>query len=187
MRVILPVLLALLLATFPAIAASESGSHGWSRTALTLRQGPGAEYAVTGQIAEDVAIKVLRCEMLWCNVDGPGGRGWTSRQFISFGKTSAGPFPGPRLNYGAGGPGSVCFYEGHNYTGAELCLESGRVFSDLAQWGLDNRFSSVRITGNVSAAACRDRDFRSYCERLIKSQPALDQFLDNNLSSIRVY
>lgn len=38
-----------------------------------------------------------------------------------------------------------------------------------------------------SAAACRDRFFQSYCERIVSSQPVLDQYLVRNLSSIRVY
>ena len=89
--------------------------------------------------------------------------------------------------YPAGGPGSVCFYEGRNFTGASLCAGPGQVFNDLTLYGHDNRFSSVEITGDVSVAACRDRGFQSYCERIIESQPVMDQYLVRNLSSIRVY
>jgi len=180
-------LMSLLTAVAPAWAASESGSHGWSRQPLTLRSGPGHAYGVTGQIAEDTAIKVLRCQALWCVVDGPGGRGWTGKDRIGFGQTSADPLTGPRLGYGAGGPGTVCFYEGTHYSGRSLCAGPGQVFNDLALWGFDNGFSSVEVSGNVSAAACRDRQFQSYCERVVESQPVLDRFLNDNLSSIRVY
>jgi hypothetical protein len=34
---------------------------------------------------------------------------------------------------------------------------------------------------------CRDCDFHSYCVRLNESQAHLHGFLDNNLSSVRVY
>jgi uncharacterized protein YraI len=177
----------MLLAMAPAFAASETGTHAWSSSTLTLREGPGLAYAVTGEIAADLPIKVLRCETVWCAVDGPGGRGWTGKQSIVFGLTSTDWPGGINPNYPAGGPGSVCFYQGTDYTGAELCVGPGRVIQDLALLGLDNGFASVRVEGNVSAAVCRDRDFQSYCERIIASQPALDPYLRRALSSIRVY
>ena len=173
-----------LFATGAAFAASESGTHAWSTDTLILREGPGIEYDVNGQIAADLRIKVLRCEELWCIVDGEGGRGWTGKQSIAFGKTSADWPGGVNPNYPTGG--TICFYQGTNFTGAELCLSSGRVIPDLALLGLDNRFSSARVYG-ASAAACRDRDFQSYCERIIADQPVLDQYLRHALSSIRVY
>lgn len=177
-----------LAATAPAaLAFSETGTHAWSTRTLTLRSGPGGAYDVTGEIPADVAIKVLRCQRLWCNVDGDGGRGWTSLEFIAFGRTSTDWPGGIHPNYPSGGPGSVCFYEGTHYTGMSVCAGPGRVFQDLALLNLDNRFSSVEITGDVSAAACRDRFFQSYCQRIITSQPVLDQYLRKALSSVRVY
>lgn len=177
----------MLLAMAPAFAASETGTHAWSSNTLILREGPGLAYDVTGEIAADLQIKVLRCQKLWCAVDGPGGRGWTGKQSIVFGLTSADWPGGVNPDYPAGGPGTVCFYQGTNFTGAELCVGSGRVIQDLALLGLDNSFASVRIDGNVSAAACRDRFFQSYCERIIASQPTLAPYLRRALSSIRVY
>jgi len=171
----------------PALGYSETGSHGWARVDLTLRNGPGVAYDVTGSIAENSAIRILRCQVNWCVVDGGAERGWTSREYLDFGKTPEGPLFDISPDYPQGGPGSVCFYEGTNYTGFALCAESGQVFNDLALYGYDNRFSSVEVIGNVSAAACRDRSFQSYCERIIESQPVLDEYLVNNLSSIRVY
>lgn len=186
-RAALVALLTLAAAAPAAYAFSENGTHAWSTKALILRNGPGAAYDVTGEIPADVPIKVLRCQRLWCNVDGDGGRGWTSLDHISFGRTSTDWPGGINPNYPAGGPGSVCFYEGTNYTGMSICAGPGRVFRDLALLNLDNRFSSVQIIGDVSVAACRDRFFQSYCERIITSQPVLDQYLHNALSSVRVY
>lgn len=168
----------------PALAASETGTHAWSADTLTLREGPGLAYATKGSIAADLPIRVLRCEDLWCQVDGDGGRGWTSKQFIVFGLTSTDWPGGVNPDYPAGG--SICFYTGTNYTGSAFCVGSGRVISDLALLGIDNSFSSVKVNG-ASAAACRDRGFQSYCERIIADQPVLDRYLQRALSSIRVY
>ncbi|OYX01035.1 MAG: hypothetical protein B7Z15_19885, partial [Rhizobiales bacterium 32-66-8] len=148
--------------------------------------GPGAAYDITGEIPADVAIKVLRCQQLWCVVDGEGGRGWTSLDYIAFGRTATDWPGGINPDYPAGGPGSVCFFSGPNYTGTSFCAGPGRVVRDLALLDLDNHFSSVQITGAVTVAACRDRFFQSYCERIIVSQPVLDQYLDNNLSSFQL-
>lgn len=174
----------MLVAMAPAFAASESGTHAWSSDTLTLRDGPGLAYAVTGEIAADLPIKVLRCEELWCAVDGPGGRGWTSKQFVVFGLTSTDWPGGINPNYPTGG--AICFYSGTNFTGSELCMNSGRVIHDLDLLGLDNGFASVKVMG-ASAAVCRDRGFHSYCERIIADQPALHPYLRRALSSIRVY
>jgi uncharacterized protein YraI len=171
----------------PAMGFSDTGSHGWARVDLTLRDGPGGAYQVTGEVAENSAVRILRCQVNWCVVDGGEARGWTSREALSFGAGPEGPLFVVRPDYPAGGPGTICFYEGTHYSGASLCAESGQVFTDLALYGYDNRFSSVEVTGDVSAAACRDRGFQSYCERIIRSQPVMDEYLVNNLSSIRVY
>ena len=177
----------LLAFAIPASAYTESGTHAWSTSPLVLSSGPGSAYHVTGQIAENAAIKVLRCQRLWCLVDGEGGRGWTSRDHISFGKTPADWPGGINPDYPAGGPGEVCFYTGTNFTGVAFCARPGRVVQDFALLNMDNQFLSVELVGNVSVAACRDRFFQSYCERIIRSQPVLDQYLQRNLSSARVY
>ena len=185
---VLGLCLAFLAATLlSAAAARETGSHGWSLAPLTLVDGPGPAYAPTGTIAAATAIRILRCQRIWCLVDGSGSRGWTHKARIGFGQAPRAPLSGPRLDYPAGGPGSVCFYTGANYTGTALCARSGQVFTDLARYGMDNAFSSVAVEGNVSAAVCRDRQLQSYCLRITQSQPLLDRYLRRNLSSIRVY
>ena len=177
---------ALLLASAPALAASATGTHAWSSHPLTLRTGPGLAYDVNGSIEADLQIKVLRCQKLWCLVDGDGGRGWTDKAAISFGKAPTRWPDAIPPGYPAGN-GTVCFYQGANYSDAAYCFGPGRVIRDLALVGLDNSFSSVRIEGSASVAACRDRDFQSYCERIITSQPSLDPYLRRNLSSLRIY
>ena len=182
--------LSLMLAILPAapsMALSESGSLGWSREALTLRSGPGSNYDIVGQIPGRAEIKILRCQKLWCNVDGPGGRGWTTNGAIDFGKDPYWPIlDADALRPDLSG-GSMCFYTGTNYTGQYFCADTGDVFNDLALWGWDNQISSIQVITPTSAAICRDRSFQSYCERITESQPALDPYLRKNLSSIRVY
>jgi hypothetical protein len=175
--------LMLALAQAPAMAASQSGTHAFSEDTLRLHNGPGTGYDLTGEIATHSAIKVLRCQKLWCLVDGDAGRGWTYKRNISFGAIP-GDWPDGLARYPRGG--TVCFYTGTNYTGSQVCLGTGQVLKDLALSGLDNSFASVRVDG-TSVDVCRDRFFQSYCERIIQSQPVLDQYLRGALSSIRVY
>jgi hypothetical protein len=190
MRRLLALGLALALALLPAmpvLSASEAGSHGWSRERLVLRSGPGGHYDVTGEIAGEVAIKILRCHKIWCNVDGPDGRGWTYIGALDFGKNPHWPlFDGDNQWLDLEG-GAVCFFEGSHFTGRSFCADSGDVFLDLATLGWDNRIGSIEVTVDTSAAVCRDRNLQSYCERIVSSQPVLDPLLVRNLSSIRVY
>ncbi|MDB5537862.1 MAG: hypothetical protein JWP26_4274 [Devosia sp.] len=180
--------LVLLFAVAPAMAEGPGyGTPAWSTQDLTLRQGPGGPYDVVGAIAADQAILVYRCTVRWCVVGQGHERGWAQISKLSFGLSSAGPLSGPRLNYGHGGPGQICFFEGRNYTGASVCMTSGNVYNDLLLSHLDNRFSSVTVEGHVSAAVCRDADFQSYCTRIIKSEPVLGRYLNDAVSSIRVY
>lgn len=178
------VLLMLALVQSPAMAATQSGTHAWSTDTLNLRSGPGTNYDLTGEIGAALAIKVLRCQKLWCLVDGATGRGWTDKRNISFGNTTASDWPYTNPNYPTGG--TICLYTGTNYSGTEYCLTTGRTIRDLATLDLDNSFASIRID-STSVDACRDRDFQSYCERIIQSQPVLDQYLRDALSSIKVY
>lgn len=181
--------LLMLLTGAPAMALSESGSHGWSRDTLVLRDGPGDNYDSVGRIDGQQAIKILRCQKLWCVVDGPGGRGWARNGAIDFGQSPDWPLTGPVLNYPAGDEkGEICFYEGANFTGRFFCRGTGFVAQDLATLGWDNRVSSIEIRKpGVSVAACRDRFLQSYCTRVIDSQPRLGEYLRRNLSSIRIY
>lgn len=176
-----------LLPGIPALALSPAGSHGWSRAALVLHSGPGDHYPVTGEIAGKLAIKILRCQKLWCNVDGPGGRGWTRNGAIDFGKDPAWPLLDPTAPRPDLSGGEMCFYEGSHFSGRSFCAATGQVFPDLAMLGWDNRIGSVRVVTGTSAAVCRDRFFQSYCERIAADQPVLNRFLSRNVSSIRLY
>lgn len=177
------VLLALAALVLPA-AAIETGTPAWLINGQLLYEGPGTAYRVTGELGEETRIRVDRCTYRWCRVHAEGQAGWVARDNVSFGQHPRGPLTGPRLNYPAGG--TVCFYEGRNFTGDYICSGPGTVVRDLLLRGLDNRYSSVAVNGG-SVTVCRDRDFSSYCERIVEDQAKLHGFLDNNVSSYRVY
>jgi len=191
------VLLALLLAAFAGPAAATDptsaidprsiATPAWTNVDVVLREGPGNVYDVTGEVAGESRVGVWRCHYRWCRITGPGGQGWVSIDYLSFGQLPGGPFSGPKLDYPAGGPGQVCFYTGRNFSGREVCSKSGTVVRDLVLYDLDDSFASIAVEGNVSVMVCRDFDFSSYCKRIVESQPSLKGFLDHAISSYRVY
>lgn len=164
--------------------ALETGTAAWLINGQQLFEGPGQAYDVVGELGDETRIRVDRCTWRWCSVRAEGQRGWVSRDNVGFGQEPRGPLSGPRLDHPRGG--SVCFFEGANYTGASVCAEAGTVVRDLLLMGLDNRYSSIEVSGS-SVMVCRDRDFSSYCELIVESQPRMHGFLDDNVSSYRVY
>ncbi|HEY0919228.1 SH3 domain-containing protein [Devosia sp.] len=174
----------LALAALPAQAGFATGSAAWLIKAETLHEGPGRAYDVVGQLPGETRIRVDRCTWRWCRIHAHGARGWVSRANVSFGQWPRGPFTGPKFHHPRGG--TACFYEGRNYSGARVCARAGTVVRDLLLFDRDNRYSSVEVHGST-VLACRDRDFTSFCVLIVESQPRLDGFLDNNLSSYRVY
>ncbi len=166
-------------------AARETGTPAITMKALIVFEGPGNAYDTLGEIGEAEHLRVERCTYRWCRVRAASARGWVSRDGLSFGTQPT--LFGINPDNTAGGPGMICLYEGRDYTGGSVCAESGRVVADLLLFDLDDRFSSIRVEGNVSVTLCRDRDFASYCERINENMPALPGFLDNAVSSYRVY
>ena len=188
----------LFLAVAPALAVSESGTHAWSSDTLTLRDGPGLAYTVTGEIAADLPIKVLRCEELWCAVDGPGGRPVNpSQPGLSFGFTIGGP-NGPQISIGVGNQpqprppviqpipepvfGEVCFYDRTRYRGTSFCMESGDSIRNLGDW--TDRISSVENEDGLQVQVCSESNYRN-CRTYTTSASSLGDF-DDYIASIRV-
>ena len=186
----MPRLLALLivLVTSFALATSaqalETGSAAWLINGQSLFEGPGQAYDVVGELGDETSIRVDRCTYRWCRIHAEGQHGWVSRDNVSFGQEPRGPLTGPHFDHPTGGV--ACFFEGPNYSGASVCAKAGTVVHDLLLFHLDNRYSSIEVSGS-SVMVCRDRDFTSYCELIVESQPRLHGFLDNNASSYRVY
>ena len=179
--------LALLLGLAWPASAVQTGTPAWTLKALTLMEGPGNAYDVTGEVGAEVRVYVNRCSKIWCQIQANGQLGWVDLYALGFGQEPKPPLSGPELNLKKGGPGTVCLYEGRNFTGNALCVGTGFVVHDMLLRREDNRYSSVQIEGNVSVLLCRDRHFKSYCVRVNESQERLHGFLDNAVSSMRVY
>jgi hypothetical protein len=174
---------ALIVLSLPA-AAIDTGTPAWLINGQSLFEGPGNAYRVTGELGDETRIRVDRCSEQWCRIHAEGQRGWVSLYNISFGQEPRGPLTGPRLNYPTGG--TVCLYSGRHYSGSVACLPSGTVVHDLLLFGVDNSVNSVELHGG-SVTLCRDRDFTSYCERIVEDTPVLHGFLNNNVSSYRIW
>jgi uncharacterized protein YraI len=172
------------LALVAPTAAADTGTPAWLINGQSLYEGPGAAYDVVGDLGDETRIRVLRCNARWCLIRAEGSRGWASRDNISFGQHPRGPLTGPRLEYGSGAV--VCLYSGRNFSGDRTCVPPGTVVHDLLLWDADNRISSVEVNGG-SVTLCRDRDFTSYCEKIVEDQASLHGFLDDNVSSYRVW
>lgn len=118
---------------------------------------------------------------------GLGGRGTWNDRIDSFRVTSSnynrsrddrynnGRYDNGRYNNGRFGrtSGSVCVYEGANYTGRMECFDSGVDVSDLGRSGSWNdRISSIRLNGNARAVAYLDVGYGG--ERLVINQDIPD-------------
>lgn len=165
--------------------ADEVGSPAIVLSNSDLLAGPGARYPVVSAVAESQNVTVVRCSNRWCLIAGTDG--WLSIDDLSFGSFERNPFHGTVSGIGRGGPGSVCFHDGPNYSGSSVCLPSGAVARDLILLGWDNRVSSISIEGKVSVNICRDREFTSYCELVTASQPNVNRLLNNAASSWQVW
>ncbi len=176
--------LAALLAVASVAAAAEVGTPAWLHKGQLLYEGPGKAYDVVGELGDETRIRVDRCSYLWCLIHAKGERGWAHRANISYGQYPRSPLEIPRLGYGRGAV--VCLYEGRNFSGDRVCSKPGTKVRDLLLFDADNRISSVEVNGG-SVTLCRDRDFSSYCERIVEDQPRIHGFLDNNVTSYRVW
>ena len=176
--------LAALLALAVPAAAVETGTPAWLVTAEVLKDGPGHAYQVVGELERETRIRVDRCTYRWCHIHAAGQYGWVSRDAVRYGQEPKGALTGPRLDYPAGG--TVCFYTGRDFTGDSHCAKPGTVVHDLKLFGVDNAYASV-TTGGGSVTVCRDRDFSSYCERIVEDQANMHGFLARNVSSYRVW
>lgn len=179
--------LVFLLAGSAVASAVETGTPAWTTNAVTLLEGPGSAYDLGGSIEAKTRIRVDRCQKLWCKVHVGRDSGWMELRYIAFGNVARGPLTGPRLNYPTGGPGTACFYTGSHMSGAAVCGGSGFAMRDLGPVALDNAIRSISISGNVSVMVCRDRFYRSYCQRFVADTHTLPGLLSGRISSFRVY
>lgn len=166
---------------------SFAGTSALVKSAGGLFNGPGINYASTGAATTGSNVTVERCLSYWCKVSTKTSSGWIDRSKLSFGQHARGALSGPKFDRKSGGPGEVCLYTGRQFSGQSLCRGSGFVIQDLARSGLDNRFSSVTVSGDVSVMICRDFFFSSFCEHITADTAELPPLLKGEVSSIRIY
>ncbi len=183
-RSVAAALACILLLTGGALAGATKAQV---KDTLTLRTGPGMRYDQAGTLPVGAALDVQRCMALWCLVTHKSQQGWAARDHLSFGKYPRGFMSGPKMAHVLRGSGKVCFFTGTKFTGASICSTTGTVMPDLALYGYDNAFQSVKIEGEVSVHACRDFYFGSWCETIAADQPVLNRYLRRGLSSYRVW
>jgi len=199
----------LLVATFAASAAPAT-ANVW----LNVRTGPGLHFPVVDTLRPGQLVDASSCTRGWCRITQAGPHGWASANYLTF---RAGPrhphnprpdfpdwprFPDPpgfpdfpsfpdRPGFpgfpGGGGHFSeVCVYDGANFSGRERCVRPGQRHPALGRvW--NDRISSVRIRGNARIELCRNRNYRGFCRTVTRSEPYLGRFLNNQVSSARVF
>jgi len=69
---------ALILSTGVAAAAPAT-----AQSAVNLRSGPGTEYPVVGTLRAGETVDVAGCTGSWCQVSGPSGSGFASRNYLA--------------------------------------------------------------------------------------------------------
>jgi hypothetical protein len=167
--------------------SAQAGSLAQTIKDLDMKKGAGNAYATIKVVESKTNVIVERCSNRWCFISAKSTKGWVSIDGLTFGVEARGPWSGPKLNQVLQGSGEICFYTGVNFTGRVICSSTGMVVRDLALFGRDNSFSSISIEGKISAMVCRDFNFTSYCETIIKSQPVLNKLLRRKISSYRVW
>ncbi len=153
---------------------------------LVLRDGPGTQYHVTGELGAELHIKVLRCEELWCLVDGDGGRGWTYKHSISFGLTPDEVAP-HQVQLPQRRPQRLLlsrhqFHRRRVLRPSRPCHQGSRPAWPRQRLLLGSRRGQCVPSLSAAIATSRAIANASYA-----SQPVLDRYLRRALSSIRVH
>lgn len=112
-----------------------------------------------------------------------------------------------QLTFGAGGPqftvtcggGAVppggsppppsgpraCFFDGPNFTGASFCRGVG-LYASLPPVA-NNKITSIRVHNGAKVRLCDGTGMAPFCRDVTSNVPALGGFLNNKVSSLRVY
>ena len=195
----------------PVYGMAASATEATATTALNVRTGPNAGFPVVDTLTPGEVVDVTECQSNgWCYITHSGPDGWVSSTYLSAGPSAGtaepncsfrlvfgpggtprfevvcgdGPFPGP-------GPGPIvatnraCFFDGPNFTGASFCRQVG-VYNNLPPISND-RITSVRLHGNAKARLCVNPNMGPFCRDIVTSEGNLGGFLNNKVSSLRVY
>ncbi|WP_101068869.1 SH3 domain-containing protein [Roseovarius salinarum] len=185
-------------------AGSAAATEARATVALNVRAGPGTEYSVIDTLRAGEVVDMQDCRASgWCFVQHPGPDGWVSARYLT--AAPGIPLPGddcsfqlvigpdgPRFSITCGdrrfpGPGRdrACFYDGPDYTGEHYCRGVGT--QNVLGPRKNDRITSVRLFGDARVRLCADRHMGAFCRDLTTSEARLGPFLNNNVSSLRVY
>lgn len=200
-----------LLAVPLAALALDATATTW----LNVRGGPGAANPVVDTLYPGESVSVEECEPGgWCRIGHSGPDGWVNSSYLE--PVSGGGAPAPdcrfQLTLGSGGPtlsivcdgggvpggggggggglppagpDRVCFFDGPNHTGDSFCRDVG-IYMSLPPLAND-RITSVRLEGNAKVRLCENPNMGPFCRDVTTSETQLGPYLDNKVSSLRVY
>lgn len=209
---ILALALSALVTAVTAAAAQDATATTW----LNVRAGPSATYDVRDTLYPDEPVFIEECNTSgWCRITHSGPDGWVNASYLEpvtgpgggpaspdcrFQLTigpdgpslsiicddthGAGPGPGPGPGPGGGG-NRVCFFDGPNFTGDSFCRNVG-TYNNLPA-AANDRITSVRLHGAAKVRLCEDTNMRPYCRDVTTSENQLGPYLNNKVSSLRVY
>lgn len=194
-----------------AFAMSAAAAMAATATAyVNVRTGPGTGNAKVDVLSPGENVDIRECRSGWCYVVHNGPDGWVSANYLDRGSSggsggsSDDDDPDVSFSFGIGPDGpsfgfsvgdqpndrpvrqaQACFYEHFNYKGRSFCIDEGRSVRSLRQ-GWNDRISSVRLIGADSVRMCEDDNYNGFCRTAWRNQPQLGNYLNDEISSIRV-
>jgi len=195
----------------PMFAIAALATEATATTALNVRSGPGTSFGVVDTLTPGEVVDVTECQPNgWCYIQHSGPDGWVSSSYLTAAPSAGTTEPDCsfRLVLGAGGtprfeivcgdgtfpapgPGPIlatnraCFFDGPNFTGQNFCRQVG-VYNSLPPISND-RITSVRLHGNAKVRLCDAPNMGPYCRDVVTSEGNLGGFLNNKVSSLRVF
>lgn len=201
------------------LLASTAGTLAESAnatTALNVRTGPGASFAVLDTLLPGESVEVTECASNgWCRIEHPGPDGWVSSKYLAADLDGTGPASesteDPEINFGFGvdsngnfsfgfgigdnpiiqtppvaDPDAVCFYKKANFQGESFCVSPGASDNKLSM-NWDNKISSIKLIGNTSVKVCRKINYGGLCKTWDSSKPFVGTQLNNKVTSFKAY
>jgi len=187
----------------PAAMATEAAAT----VDLNVRTGPGTNFSVVDTLNAGERVEVVECQPnAWCYIDQSGANGWVSSNYLEAVPAPGGGGSNCQLQFtiGADGPklavvcddpapvpapapssGLACFYGDANFSGARFCANAGDMPTIIA--GLNNRITSVRLTGATRVRLCTEPNHGGFCLMLTGDVPQLGPIMNNRASSLTVY
>ncbi len=183
-------------------------------TWLNVREGPGTSFGVADTLYPDETVTIEECEAGgWCRITHAGPDGWVNSSYLepvpAPGSAPSEPNCRFELTLGPGGPSlsivcdsgggggggggglppaagdRACFYDGPNFTGDSFCRNVG-IYLSLPAIAND-RITSVELHGAAKVRLCENTNMGPYCRDVTSSEARLGAYLNNKVSSLRVY